>query len=1298
MSRILSRLAVSLAAAFLATAGPALDAQCIDLSTLGAAYTQDFASLASSGTSSATPAGWSFSESGTSANTTYTAGTGSSGTGDTYSFGAASNSERALGGVQSGSLNPTIGACFTNDTGSTIGALAISYTGEQWRIGNTSTARDDRLDFQFSSDATSLTSGSWSDLNALDFTNPVKTAVSAGALNGNDAANRTAISSSIACLAIADGATFWIRWSDLNASGSDDGLAVDDLSLTPNLSAGVCLSIDDVTVTEGESGTVLASFTVSLSEASGSAVTFDIATADGTATTADADYDTNSQPGQSIPMGETEYAFDVTVNGDTDPEIYETFLVNVTGVSGAIVADGQGVGTIQTDDPTIVFLHDVQGSGASTPIGGSTVTVEGVVTADFQTQGSGELRGFFLQEEDGDHDGDPQTSEGLFVFCSSCPTAVAEGERVRATGTAGENFNMTQITATSAPAIVVTEGGNQLGDVTATTLDLPIPPLVAVNDFYEPLEGMRVSFSDTLTVAEYFELFRYGQVELFEGGRPRQFCEDNAPDATDYADHLDQLARRRVILDDDDDVQNGPLFPPTPEGVQAAFYPRQNGGFSIGTQGTDFFRGGDQVNGLTGVLHWSWSGQSGTDAWRIRPTAASVPTLTVANPRPAVVAPSVGAAPITAASINVLNYFTTLDTTSSNNSGPCGPSGTQDCRGADSAAELARQRARTALVICTLGAEVVGLVEIENTNLDAINDLVTAVNAQCGGADPYAFASTGGTLGDDAIRVAILYRSATLSPVGSPLVDLDAVHNRPPTAQTLEVIDNTNAAFGEIFTVVVNHFKSKGSCPGSGDDADQSDGQGCWNAARTDQAVRLLTWINGTVLTDPDTAGDPDVLLLGDFNAYAQEDPVATILAGGYTDLMSSLLGTAGYSYLFDGQLGHLDYAFASASLAPTVTGIAPWHINADEVPLFDYNDEIRDTGEATFEEKPDGSGLSPARIVWEPGVPYRAADHDPLLVGLLAPVPAMAPYALTVDDGANDVLEVGESFLVRPEWENLGTAAADDLTGTALGLTGPAGPTYDVVDDAASYGDIAVGANGGCAGTGDCYGVAIAAASRPQAHWDAMLEEELATGETHTWTLHVGDSFADVPTGDSNYSAIETVFHHGIVSGCGGGNHCPGDGLTRQQAALHLARALGASSPAGCIDNAELFADVPHDDPFCRFIEWAADPLRQITLGCGSGNFCPHDAVTRQEAARWVLRALRPTGYDPTGCVEQDPPPYADVPWDHPYCGWIQELKSAGWAASCDGGANFCPLAPIGLAPFAGLVSRAFELELYAP
>ena len=194
----------------------------------GTSYTQDFNTLATTGTSGALPPGWAFGESGSSEDSTYAAGTGSSVTGNTYSFGLTGNSDRAFGGLQSGSLISTVGAVFKNDSGTTITSLTISYTGEEWRLGDGS-GRLDRLDFQISTDATSLFTGTWIDFDELDFTTPNTTTT--GAKDGNAVENRTTLTFTITGINVSSGSVVWIRWSDLNATGSDDGLSVDDFSL-----------------------------------------------------------------------------------------------------------------------------------------------------------------------------------------------------------------------------------------------------------------------------------------------------------------------------------------------------------------------------------------------------------------------------------------------------------------------------------------------------------------------------------------------------------------------------------------------------------------------------------------------------------------------------------------------------------------------------------------------------------------------------------------------------------------------------------------------------------------------------------------------------------------------------------------------------------------------------------------------------------------------------------------------------------------------------------------------------------
>ena len=314
----------------------------------GGTYSQDFNTLANSGTNSSLPAGWALSESGANANTTYTAGTGSGNAGDSYSFGAAANAERALGGLLSGSLTPTFGACFTNGTGSALSSFDVAYTGEQWRLGTA--ARTDRIDFQYSLNATSLTTGTWVDADALDFTTP--NTATTGAKDGNAAGNRTAISATVGSISIASGATFCVRWNDLNASGADDGLAVDDFSITV---AGVPLpnlSINDVSQVEGNSGTTDFVFTIALSAAAAADVTVAYATSSDSATSG-VDFTATSGTA-TITAGNTSTTIAVPVTGDGDLEINETFLVTLSNPSAnATISDASGTGTIGNDDIVI---------------------------------------------------------------------------------------------------------------------------------------------------------------------------------------------------------------------------------------------------------------------------------------------------------------------------------------------------------------------------------------------------------------------------------------------------------------------------------------------------------------------------------------------------------------------------------------------------------------------------------------------------------------------------------------------------------------------------------------------------------------------------------------------------------------------------------------------------------------------------------------------------------------------------------------------------------------------------------
>ena len=210
---------------------------CHSLTSGNLTYTQNFNALASSGsTGSVVPSGFGFAETGTASNTIYGVGSGS-GTNDTFSFGNGlpDHLDRAFGGVRGSAtgVNPTIGACFTNNTGVAISSFSVTYDGEQWRLG--AAGRVDRLDFQYSANATTILSGTWIDVNALDFTAPVAV-LPIGQIDGNDPFNRVAgINSTISSLSVPNGGTLYIRYQDFPATGANDGLAIDNFSLTAAL-------------------------------------------------------------------------------------------------------------------------------------------------------------------------------------------------------------------------------------------------------------------------------------------------------------------------------------------------------------------------------------------------------------------------------------------------------------------------------------------------------------------------------------------------------------------------------------------------------------------------------------------------------------------------------------------------------------------------------------------------------------------------------------------------------------------------------------------------------------------------------------------------------------------------------------------------------------------------------------------------------------------------------------------------------------------------------------------------------
>ena len=664
----------------------------------------------------------------------------------------------------------------------------------------------------------------------------------------------------------------------------------------------------------------------------------------------------------------------------------------------------------------------VQGSGAATPLLGQDVVVEAVVTSLITSQDV--LAGFFVQDEDADGDGDATTSEGVYVFCGTrCPTGLAAGDLVRVTGRADEFNGSTQVNASRTGTSVV-EVASDRPLPTAAVITLPAEGSTRDAATFEHLEGMRTTVATTLAVSEYFNLARFGEIVLTAEERSYQYTQLDDPSVAGYAAFQAELATRRIVLDDDSNDQNDATSGPVVD--EPYFYPTP--GLSV----DNALRGGDTITGLTGVMEYSFG------AWKLRPVAGADYTFTRANPRPT--SPDDVGGRLKVASFNVLNYFATIDETSSNDTGPCSPSGTQDCRGADSVAERERQVAKIVAALSTIEADIFGLIEIQNDDGAATQQIVDALNAEVG-AGTYDYIRTG-VIGTDAIKQAFLYNTRTVEPVGAfdLLTTADDprfvdTRNRPSLIQTFDEV-----LTGERLTVSVNHLKSKGSGCGTGDDS-PADGSGNCDRTRTNAAQALVDHL----ATDPTGSGDPDFLIIGDLNSYAQERPIAALEGAGYTNLLQQFEGEDSYGYLFDGLLGDLDHALASASLLPQVTGAGGWDINADESPLFDYNDTVRDAGEAAFERE------SSALPLYEPNA-YRSSDHDPAIVGLALRSPNRAPVAritgpTTVRVGRTIQLDAGTSSdpdrldVLSYAWDLDGDGAFDDATGRTASFKGIRGP-----------------------------------------------------------------------------------------------------------------------------------------------------------------------------------------------------------------------------------------------------------------
>ena len=578
--------------------------------------------------------------------------------------------------------------------------------------------------------------------------------------------------------------------------------------------------------------------------------------------------------------------------------------------------------------PDLVTIAEIQGEGDATPIPNTEVRVEGIVVGDFQRndgEDSGDLRGFFIQSLT--PDANAATSEGLFVFDGNGDVDVQPGDVVSIVGTAGEFGGMTQV---SADTVTILESGQILPE--PQQVMLPIAGDAAL----EAVEGMRVVLPQPLVISEYFNFDRFGEIVLAmpldDEDRPMTPTAVEIPGSSAFEMRAEANSNAKILIDDGRTAQN-----PDP-----ALHPNGKE-FTLDNR----FRGGDTLQFVTGVMHDAFGSH------RIQLTQGAEYFAT--NPRTE--APATEGR-LTVTSFNVLNYFTTLD----QNGNTCGPAEIS-CRGADNAEEFTRQRDKIIAALTQIDADVVGLIEIENNDSASLVDLTSGLNAVAG-AGTYSYVDTG-TIGTDAIKVGLIYKPANVMPEGEFAVLDSTVDsrfiddlNRPVLLQTFREVGD-----GGVFSVAVNHLKSKGSDCDDFGDVDMNDGQGNCNGVRTDAAIALVDWL----VSDPTNSGDPDMLVIGDLNSYDKEDPIMAITDAGYTDLVASYNGEFAYSYVFDGQVGYLDHALSSPILTDQVSSTSVWHINADEPDILDYDTSF----------KRDAQDL-----LYEPNA-YRSSDHDPVIVSL---------------------------------------------------------------------------------------------------------------------------------------------------------------------------------------------------------------------------------------------------------------------------------------------------------------------------
>ncbi|NKX49769.1 ExeM/NucH family extracellular endonuclease [Arthrobacter deserti] len=627
-------------------------------------------------------------------------------------------------------------------------------------------------------------------------------------------------------------------------------------------------------------------------------------------------------------------------------------------LSADITPTGSGTsGPVTGPAPAARTIADIQGTGASSPLAGQTVSTRGVVTAAYPTGG---FDGYYIQTPGTGGDTTPEArtgSDAVFVYSPATVDEVRPGDHVQVTGTVSEHFGLTELS--------VRDGGLEVLAEPAQAVKPAAIGWPAGAADREKFEGMLLSPRGEFTVTDNYALNQYGEIGLAAGEGPLiQPTAVGAYGSDAFWRQTEENAARAVTLDDGAGTDYLRAGRDTPLPYLTADSP---------------VRVGASAGFTTEVVLDYRFGQ-----WRFQPlaglaagNAGSVQPAAFEDTRTA--APEEVGGNIRIATFNVLNYFTTTGDQlpgctfyEDRDGNPVTVRGGCDARGAANAENLQRQQAKIVAPINGLGADVVSLEEIENSakfgkDRDAaLAALTGALNqalvsaGQPGTWDYVRSPEARPALADeDVIRTAFIYDRAAVQALDESVILADEVNfdnAREPLAQTFKA---RHGSARTKFVVIANHFKSKGSAPAGGGNADH--GQGGWDADRTGQARALVAFAEAM----KERSGTDQVFLAGDFNSYEHEDPVRVIEEAGYLNLGAR---TGKYSYSFDGMSGSLDHAFASASAEAKVTGADIWNINSVEPVALEYS--RYNYNAANF---------------YAPDV-YRASDHDPLVVGLDLP------------------------------------------------------------------------------------------------------------------------------------------------------------------------------------------------------------------------------------------------------------------------------------------------------------------------